>query len=148
MKNCPFGEVFWFWKSFFSRFSLGKWVDHNLCYLHLTTNLNAFFGENSQYVIQGQFFPHFFVAKRTKSWKKNYITHKLKMVNKFVWRGGFVGFPEFLDSGEATSLVPIWDLKRDLETWFLLFAVTRRHHPFTYFYYCCANFSMTCRHQC
>jgi hypothetical protein len=35
-----------------------------------------------------------------------------------------VGFPEFLDSGDATSLVLIWDLKRDLETWFLLFAVS------------------------
>jgi hypothetical protein len=124
MKHCPFGEVFWFWESFFSNFLLGKWVDHHLHYLHLTTNLKFFLGENSQYVIQGQFCSAFFYGKKNQIMKKKFILlSSWKMVNKFVWRGGFVGFSEFLDSGEATSLVLIWGLKRDLETWFLLFAV-------------------------
>ncbi len=64
-----------------------------------------------------------------------------KNCGRHFWGGGFGRFPEVLDAGEATSLVPFWDLKWDLETWnfcffyvsfygFLLFPSISHQNPF------------------
>ncbi len=85
-----------------------------LNYVHFVNNVSII---ETAKLVKFASFSNFIYVQHTPFHTYIWLVWGERNCGRHFWVGGFVRFPEVLDAGEATSLVPFWDLKWDLETW-------------------------------